>query len=126
MTALTLELVLALTGGLSFTFSAWALLDSGQERSYLKSTRTNGLKWATVNAHLARDLARTVASSILCAAGVWLLCLPDDYDVPALVAKHALMFMGWCMIVSVWADRIMRERVRVHLERVVDKPAPEA
>lgn len=116
MTVVMLEYMLAVTGLAALGLSLWALRDSWSERRTLVATQVNGLKWATVAAHVSRDVARVVASLILSGAGLWLVVLPDEPTPAALVAKHALMFLGWCMAVSVFADRTMRHRIRVHLK----------
>lgn len=117
MSVTMLEYVLCLTGVMTFGLASWALHDSYQERHYLMTARVNGLKWATVNAHVSRDVARVTAAMILMGAGGWLVVLPDDDSAPALVAKHALMFLGWCMSISVFADRTMRRRIHEHLAK---------
>lgn len=118
MTVTALEYVLGVTGFVTLALAIWALRDSLRERYVLRCARVNGLKWATVTGHIWRDLARVMASGVLCGAGIWLLLLPDDPSLPSLVAKHALMFMGWMMSGSVFADRITRERIRVHLRQL--------
>lgn len=117
MTVTMLEYVLCLTGVVTCGLATWALKDSYRERHYLMTARVNGLKWATVNAHVTRDVARVAASGILMGAGIWLVLLPDDDSPPALVAKHSLMFLGWCMSISVFADRLMRRRINEHLAK---------
>jgi len=113
-----LEWVLVVTGVLSTLLSWWALHDSYRERRVLVRANVNGLKWATVDAHVSRDLARLVASLILLSAGVWLLCEVNDVERPAVVSKIALMLLGWLMSFSVFADRVMRERIHVHLDKL--------
>jgi len=116
MTVTLLEWVVAGTGLLTLALSLWALWDSGTEWRVLRAARLNGLRWATVRAHVARDVTRVVASLVLAVAGVWLLRLPSDVDGAALVAKHALMFLGWLMSGAVLVDRAMRRAMRRYLD----------
>lgn len=118
MNVTMLEYILCLTGVVTFALAAWALKDSYRERDCLITANVNGLRWATVNAHVSRDLARVVASFILMGTGVWLVILPNDNSVPALLSKHALLLLGICMSVSVFADRVMRRRQAIHLDKL--------
>jgi hypothetical protein len=118
MTVTALEYLLAITGLITLALACWALGDSCRERRVLVRADVNGLKWATVAGHVSRDLARVVAAFVLAVAGIWLLALPNDQDVPTMVSKSALLALGWLLSFSVFADRIMRERIRHHLDRL--------
>lgn len=111
-----LEVVLVATGAVTTAGATGSLVQSWLDRVALIHARRNGIRHVVVMTRIARDMTRLLASSVITAAGIWCLFLPSDMDPVSLILKHALMFVGWILLLAVFSDWQARRRIEDMLD----------
>jgi hypothetical protein len=112
-----LEMVLLTTGAVTTAGAVASMVQSLLDRQALTHSGKNGIRQLVVSSRIIRDAARVIASLVLSGAAFWCLWLPPDMDAVALILKHALMFIGWFMLLAVFTDW----QTRRHLEDMLDR-----
>ncbi len=118
MTTTTLEMLLAVTAVVCAVVAAYCLTGSWLRRRAFQMDGTNGLRMLHATANVIRDAIRLLSSCVLVASAGVLLAIPSDMDPAALVAKHTLVIIGWCLLANTVADAVMRRRIMRAIEAV--------
>jgi hypothetical protein len=111
MTTTLLETILALTAAAALCGVGSSLLGSWWRVRVFRRDGLNGLRLLHAYATLGRDACRFGAALTLAVSAYLLLRLPADTGPAALIAKHALMILGWFMLLTVVADIVTRAKV---------------
>lgn len=116
MTTTTLEAVMGLTALACVLTAGYCLGGSIYRRRAFQRDGLNGLRMLTATANVIRDAIRLLSSTVLAVAAGLLLSLPSDLDPAALVAKHTLMVLGWCLLSNTLSDALMRRKIMHAIE----------
>lgn len=111
MTIAILEGALVATAVSTALVTAYCFIGSIHRLIVFKVTKTNGALLIMANGNLSRDFVRVLAASCLALTAWLLLTQPDDLSGVALIAKHGLLGLGWCLLASAVVDVRMRSRI---------------
>ena len=116
MTIQMLEAALATVAGATILVTLYCLVGSVHRLVVFVVTKTNGPLLVMASGNLYRDLVRTGASGMLALTSWLLLAQPNDASGVALIAKHGLLGLGLCLLVSALVDVRMRSQIARKLE----------